>query len=377
MRRRLIFHSVRPYIAAIAVLLLAGLLVVAIYYTQFNLPWIAFLTGVLAAAVLGMVSRASRAEWIITRREAKISLLQEKLAAEVRRCRDLEQKLANIVPAAPLPVVEIPFPEPNQHVQSLSEHASEQRDAALRILAAIEHDEFQLFCQRITPISGDLARQNHYEILIRLIEEEEGLMPPGAFFPAVEKHGLMPHLDRWVVEHLVEWIADNRGAVMTPAGSVFFVNLAPATMHDPEFPGFVYQQLKLHSVLPHSLCFEITDSEVVKYHQETIAFVQQAKKIDCCVALCNVGRDSTAFDLLRPHGLDFIKIDGNLVLDTMRNASSLNQVASIVHAARASKSKTIAEYVESEACVLKLQGAGVDFAQGFGIAKPQPLAEII
>ncbi|CAG4882975.1 protein of unknown function [Georgfuchsia toluolica] len=94
LRRSAFFKTVGPYVAALAVMILAALLVATIYFTRFDLLWTAFLTGVLVAAILSMVSRSSKAEWIIVRREAKISLLQEKLAREIRLWHELELKLA-------------------------------------------------------------------------------------------------------------------------------------------------------------------------------------------------------------------------------------------------------------------------------------------
>ena len=89
----------------------------------------------------------------------------------------------------------------NMLADSHPEQITAQQDAD-RIRMAIEKGEFNLFCHLITPLAVNSGEAGHYEILIRLMEEEEGMMPPGMFFPLAEKHGLMPHLDRWVVQHV-------------------------------------------------------------------------------------------------------------------------------------------------------------------------------
>ncbi len=88
MNTRKMFHSVRPYFTAVAVLIVIGLLVFAIYFTELGLQWITFLTGILAASILAMVSRASRAEWIITRRTSQLRALKDKLDNETQLRKD-------------------------------------------------------------------------------------------------------------------------------------------------------------------------------------------------------------------------------------------------------------------------------------------------
>ena len=82
MRIRRIFHKFQPYLAAMAVILVVSLLVFAIYFTDLGMQWVTFLTGVLIAAILGMASRASQAEWVNTRRAAQLTLVKDKLEQE-------------------------------------------------------------------------------------------------------------------------------------------------------------------------------------------------------------------------------------------------------------------------------------------------------
>lgn len=389
--KRTFFKVVGPYVAALAVLVLAVLLVVVIYFTQFTLPWIAFLTGVLAAAILSMVSRASKAEWIIARREAKISSLQDKLAKESRLRRELEQKLADSLEletagaekTSTVAVTNVPVPSApettvqDMFVQSLSEQMVGPNDAINRILSAIEHNEFRLYCQRIAPLPASPAQDSHYEVLIRLIEEEEGMMPPGAFFPLVEKYGLMPQLDRWVVQHVIEWLSARRAPAPLQSGSTFFVNLAAASLRDREFPKFVSDQLRRHKLSARELCFEISETDLSLMHDEVVFFAKEIRNYGCMVAICDFGRDGVSFGHLHKIRVDFLKIDGNIILDILRDPADLAQVVAIARVARTISIKTIAELVESDACVAKLREIGVDYAQGFGVSLPSPLDDII
>src|ERR1035437_3635461 len=83
MRINKIFHQVQPYLAAIAAIFVVSLLVAAIYFTEIDKQWIVFLSGILIASILGLTSRASRAEWLNTRHTTQLTLVTDKLEQEV------------------------------------------------------------------------------------------------------------------------------------------------------------------------------------------------------------------------------------------------------------------------------------------------------
>jgi EAL domain-containing protein (putative c-di-GMP-specific phosphodiesterase class I)/PAS domain-containing protein len=263
--------------------------------------------------------------------------------------------------------------EQDMYVESLSEELSSGGEASARIVAAIEHDEFLLYCQRIVALDNAGQGVAHHEVLIRLVEEEQGMMPPGAFFPLVEKYGLMPHLDRWVVKNIIGWLAA-RPRQAQSNGTRFFVNLALATMSDRTFPGYVREQLNASGVAPAQLCFEITESGLMQRHDDAIRFVNEIRDAGCQVAISGFGRERVSFESLRGIKADYLKIDGSIIFNVMTQATEMAKVTAIARVAKTIGVHTVAELVESEACVAKLRGLGIDFAQGFGVAVPTPLS---
>ncbi len=249
-------------------------------------------------------------------------------------------------------------------------------DAVIRIMAAIEQDEFLLYCQRIVPLSGADPNVEYHEALIRLIEEEKGLMPPGAFFPLVEKYDLMPHLDRWVVRHIVEWAASRSQQHGQSTQTTFFINLALPTLSDQDFPAYVHDQISAHGVRPDLLCFEITDAGLMQRHDDAVVFVEKIRQHGCGVAISSFGRERLSFVSLRGIKVDYLKIDGNIIFNVLRGATDLAKVVSIARVARSIGVRTVAEFVESEECIVKLRGLGVDFVQGFGVSIPRPLSDL-
>lgn len=260
---------------------------------------------------------------------------------------------------------------PNQEEAEISN--DEDTSDSLRM--AIEKGDFRLFSQLIRPLSQDATRCAHYEILIRLLEEEESMIPPGAFFPIAEKYGLMTHLDRWVVRHVIEWVAQQTKSHTHIEGTLFFINIADATIADVGFPEFVQRMLLAQGVAGNCLCFEVPNAEWIAHPVEVESFIQHIQQLDCRIALSGVGLAQIDFDRLHRLTVDFLKIEGSIVLEILRDPVALAGAIAIEQFAKEKGIKTIAEFVEYEEIVEKLIALGTDYAQGFGISHPVPLTE--
>ncbi len=258
-------------------------------------------------------------------------------------------------------------------VESFSEQISGQKNAN-NIRVAIEKGDFSLYCQLITPVALDSGEAEHYEILVRLIEEEEGMMPPGAFFPLAEKYGLMTHLDRWVVQHVTEWASNPNSLDEKRKRSIFFINLSGATIRDSSFPEFLQLTLMEYGVPGAALCFEIPNSELTLRPDAVAEFAQRIRQCGCQLAISGFGHDRISFDQIRGFRVEFLKIDGNIIFNILRDPVELAKIIALNRVSRLIGVKTIAELVENEETIAKLREVGIDYAQGFGISRPQPLA---
>ncbi len=262
--------------------------------------------------------------------------------------------------------------EPNQ--ATYFEHIGGQMDEGKLFIEAIQQGEFCLYCQLISPLPIDSGKTEHYAILIRLIDEEGSLMPPGAFFPMAEKTGLMPYLDRWVVQQVLEWSSKQR-SFSHDRDSIFFINVAAATIGDPEFPNFLQNTLNEQGMPGSILCFEVSDSELATRNNSVAEFIRQVRRRGCSVALSGFGRDATPFDRIRGFQVEFLKIDGGVILNMLSDPAELAKVVSINRLAKKIGVKTVAELVESDEIIAKLCEVGIDFSQGSSISLPRRLAE--
>ncbi|MDP1558386.1 MAG: EAL domain-containing protein [Nitrosomonas sp.] len=250
-----------------------------------------------------------------------------------------------------------------------SKQPSKSGLSAARIAQAIDGGEFRLYCQKIISIKNDSYPYEIHEILIRMAEEENNLMPPGAFLPFVEKYKMMTRLDRWVVSHIIQWLSIHK----TSSKSMFSINVTKDTIRNEDFPTFVQDQLQKTKVPASALCFEIEESDALADLSNTLVFAEKIRQLGCLISLCSFNHKRNSLDLLRKIKVDFIKIDGSLVWNILRDQEDLAKVVAINRIARAIKVKTIAELVETDDIIIKLREIGIDFAQGFGVASPQPI----
>jgi PAS domain S-box-containing protein len=265
--------------------------------------------------------------------------------------------------------------KPHNSVTDASIVALSEDESGSRMKTAIEKGEFRLFSQLIRPISFKAGTVSHYEVLIRLLEEEENMMPPGAFFPLAEEYGLMSNLDRWVVQHVIEWISHQIKRGKHIDASLFFINISDSTLSALDFSTFVESILQENSLSGEHLCFEVSGMEWVNHQAEVVEFMQQIRQIGCRIALSGFGQELVAFDQLTELPLDFLKIDGSVVLELLRDPDALAKATAIEQFALEKGIKTIAEFVEYENIIDKLKGLGIDYVQGFGISHPVPLEE--
>jgi len=281
----------------------------------------------------------------------------------------LPEVAAMPAPPAPAPAACLP-PAPRAVLAAtLNEEITGWDNVGDRLRAALENDEFCLYAQRIEPLSPAAHRLPFHELLVRLREEEDNLMPPGTFLPLAEEHGLMPALDRWVVRHVLDWAAADPGRRQ----AVYSVNLSPATIDEGGLPAFVREALDARGLPGAILCFELPEADCGTRTASLARFIAGAQAAGCTTAFSGFGHQLEAFDLLRDLAVDYLKIDPGIVLRLATSPVDLAKLKAIVRVARDTRRLTIAQCVEDAQTRERLSALGVDYAQGFGVARPEPL----
>ncbi len=255
------------------------------------------------------------------------------------------------------------------YLESLASALTGWNDPEARVARALKQDEFLLFGQSVVPLDHSRGLPPYTEVLIRLQEEERHLTPPGAFLPIFEYLEMMPALDRWVIEHAAKWWRAGSGARDVVLG----INLSGDTLGEAGFPAFVEQLVKEHGLPPRSLCFELVGTDVAVAPLPAERAAKTLNSLGCCFAITSFGRDLISFDALRTVEAALVKIDGAIVREIHRDAVALAKVRSIQQVCGKTGIRTVAEFVEQPETLKLLKEIGVDYAQGYGVARPAPL----
>jgi Amt family ammonium transporter len=230
-----------------------------------------------------------------------------------------------------------------------------------------------LYCQLIKPLTK-ATKTAHFEILLRGVGDHGKPLMPNEFMPHAERSRLMPAVDRWVITHSLEMLADF-GSRLAAEKSFFAINLSGQSICDNSFLNFVIGELARTCVPMTAVCFEITESTAILNMKRAKQFMSVLREKGCRFSLDDFGSGLSSFSYLKTLPIDFLKIDGQFVREIAEDPVSNAMVAAINQMSHAMGLKTIAEYVENRAIKTQLSGLGVDYGQGFGIAKPRPLAD--
>jgi len=241
-----------------------------------------------------------------------------------------------------------------------------------RIRAALAENRLCIYCQPIVPLCQDDGKRR-FEVLVRMVDENGRLAPPGEFIPAAEHFGLMPALDLWVIRTTLAWLEGHPEALATIAHCG--INLSGASIGETDFrAGF--QTLLMHTQVPlDQLCFEITETAAI-YHLDRVGdFVASLRSLGAKAALDDFGVGLSSFGYLKQVPVDYIKVDGSFITHILDNPVDAAMVRAIHEVAQAMGVQSIAEYVENSAVAQHLGTLGIAYGQGWHFGKPIPIDE--
>lgn len=243
-------------------------------------------------------------------------------------------------------------------------------DPVARLRAALDHDELELFCQpmlALKPPGGHPVG----EVMVRLREEEQAMLPPGEFLPAFEHYEMMPELDRWVVAHAVRHLG--------PGGRIgrLSINIAAQTLRDRRFPSFVAKQLAAAGLPGSALVFELEEADMLERTEVAAQFARALTALGCGLLFDGFGRRSVSFAPLKTLGFEFVKVDGSIIRHLGRSKIAASKMNAIVRVGEAIRIGVIAECVEDDATLELARSVGADLAQGFGIVRPAPIESVV
>jgi PAS domain S-box-containing protein len=233
---------------------------------------------------------------------------------------------------------------------------------------ALEDDLFELHCQPLLDLRTNDV--NQYELLIRMRSDDGRLILPEAFLGPARRAGLAHAIDRWVVRKAVRLLVANEHVSLE-------VNLSPEAVHDPELAAMIEEELAANGIDPARLVLEVAGNTAVDSLEETRILAKRVRGLGCKFALDDFRSNFGSFRLVRELPLDYLKLDGELVGALAESRTSQLIVKALVDVAAGTGMSTVAVFVSDEETVRLLRQLGVDFAQGYTVGRPRPVADVL
>ena len=248
-----------------------------------------------------------------------------------------------------------------------------QIQIAAGIREALQNEQFCLYAQPIVPLTPDKLTRA-CELLVRLRTDQNQLLSPGAFIPAAERYGLMPRIDRWVI---TKTLLDHGEAIAQIDALSLSINISGTSFNDAYFADFLRDTLRASAIPAKRICFELTETALINNIHGAAELIRMLQAEGCAIALDDFGSGLSSFNYLKNFIVQFVKIDGSFVRAMHESPIDRAIVESINQIAHRLGAETIAEHVETHAVATHLREIGIDFAQGYAFAKPQPIADFL
>jgi diguanylate cyclase (GGDEF)-like protein/PAS domain S-box-containing protein len=247
-----------------------------------------------------------------------------------------------------------------------------------RVQDMLEQDRFRLYFQGIEPIADVAGERNklHGEVLVRMLDDDGSLIGPDAFIPAAERYSLMAAIDRWVVKNTLETLSRDIDYLQNRI-SACSINLSGQSLSDDRFMSSLVKMIEDMDIPPELLCFEITETAVISNLTNATRLIDTLRAMGCQFALDDFGVGLSSFGYLKSLAVDYLKLDGCFIKNMTRDGTDYAMVQAINSVGQTLRIKTIAEFVENRETLEALRDIGVDYAQGYGIAKPLPLEDAL
>jgi diguanylate cyclase (GGDEF)-like protein/PAS domain S-box-containing protein len=252
-----------------------------------------------------------------------------------------------------------------------------EMDWATRLSDAVDSDRLVLHAQLVRPLrESRLGEGLNFEVLVRMCDTDGTLILPAVFLPAAERFDLMTLIDRWIIARAFRTVAES----LRESGRRIHrcaLNLSGATLGDESLLPFIQDQLARHGLPAEIFCFEITETVAISNFPAALGLIRELRAMGCRFALDDFGSGLCSFAYLKNLPVDYLKIDGTFVRDLGGDAFNRALVGNINDIGHLLGKQTVAEYAEDAATIAILAGLGVDYAQGFGVAAPQPIEELL
>ena len=235
-----------------------------------------------------------------------------------------------------------------------------------RIKHALKNNMFRLLFQPIVSLHGEPGA--YYEVLVRMLDEQEEEIPAAEFITAAEQMGLMNFIDRWVIANALMILSKRH---KEGEDTHFFIKLSQGSLTDPEFLPWVSERIKSLRIDTESMVFQLSEQTALNYLKPAKMIVEGLKELHCRTALEGFGLEKNTYQSLKHLDVDFIKVHMDLVQGLAQSVENQEKIKAIAEEVSGDGRQTIAAFVEDANSLAVLWQCSVDFIQGHFLQQPE------
>lgn len=236
---------------------------------------------------------------------------------------------------------------------------------ATKIKVALKENKFQLLYQPVVSLRGEPGA--HYEVLVRMKDDDGKEILPTEFLPAAEEAGLVNYIDRWIIAHVFMLLAER---MKNGIATRFFIKLSAGSLTDHEFLPWVSERIKSLRIDADSLVFTLNESTALNHLKQAKVSFQGLRSINCRVALENFGTEQNTFQSLKHLDVNYLKIDASLATNLKDSIENQEKLKEIADEASEKGIMAIAAFVEDANSMALLWQSNVAFIQGHFLQQP-------
>ncbi|SHL12236.1 PAS domain S-box-containing protein/diguanylate cyclase (GGDEF) domain-containing protein [Nitrosospira sp. Nsp11] len=236
-----------------------------------------------------------------------------------------------------------------------------------KIEYALLNERFLFYFQPIMHIADKTV--DHYEVLLRMLDDNGTVLAPQYFIPAAEQTGLIHAIDHMVLRKSIAQAAEIQHNGFRVR---FSINLSAHAFHDPELLSILKEAFTQYDADPSNFMFEITETAALEDLSAARELMETIRKLGCSFTLDDFGVGFSSFYYIRQLPIDVVKIDGSFIRNLADSPDDQILVKALCDVARGFGKKTTAEFVENAATFSLLEKMQIDYAQGFFIGAPIP-----
>ena len=227
-----------------------------------------------------------------------------------------------------------------------------------RIREAIDGERIVVYAQPIFDLRKECVARE--ELLVRMLDDNDDVIPPSSFLPTAERMGLITEIDRLVLSKAIE---------LAGRSQPIAVNVSGASLSDPRLIADVRAAIA-DGLNPAWLDFEITETAAISNMDHARAFAEAVTGLGCGLGLDDFGTGFSSFSYLKELPVQHLKIDIEFIRDLPSSPTDQRLVQALVQFAKAFGLETVAEGIENSETLALVRAFEIDYAQGFHIGEP-------